>query len=198
MRRIVRPPRPQTPAPPAAAPQSTPADDGLALFRSALAGVRELPAPPPPPAGPRPPARATFRRRDDEQVLEDSLVLGPGELLVETGDELLFRRAHIASRTLERLRRGEYTVKDELDLHGMSAVEAREAVRGFIAAAVAHQQRCVRVIHGKGLGSGPRGPVLKSAVNVWLRNTQAVLAFASARPMDGGTGALYVLLERQR
>jgi len=187
----------RTTPPPAPVPAPD-AEDERSLLERALAGVRPLPAPPPPPSAPRPPARATFRRRDEELVLDESLTLAPGELLVETGDELLFRRAHIATRTLERLRRGEYTVRDELDLHGLTAAQAREAVRTFLREAALHQRRCVRIIHGKGLGSGPRGPVLKSAVNGWLRNTRSVLAFASARGVDGGTGAMYVLLERSR
>ena len=191
MRRLIRPPPPAT-----AAPVNDATTDDRALFRAALKDVRPLPTPPPPPAAPRPPARATFRRRDDAEVLAESLALGPGELLVETGDELLFRRAQITARTLDRLRRGEYTVRDELDLHGMTSSEAKAAVRAFLAHAVSERLRCVRSVHGKGLGSGPRGPVLKGAVNVWLRNSAAVLAFSSARPVDGGTGALYVLLGR--
>ncbi len=191
MRRDSRPARPSAP------PGAPPAVEDQALFRQALADVRPLPPTPPPPPLPRPPARATFRRRDDADVLAESLVLAPGELLVETGDELLFRRAHITDKTLEKLRRGEYTVKAELDLHGLTEAEAREAVRSFIAEAGLERLRCVRIIHGKGLGSGPRGPVLKGAVNGWLRRAAAVLAFASARPVDGGTGALYVLLARR-
>jgi DNA-nicking Smr family endonuclease len=135
-----------------------------------------------------------MRRADDEAVLAESLELGPGELLVETGDELLFRRATISGRTLRRLQRGEFRVEDEIDLHGLVSVEAREELRTFLNEAVHRGFRCVRVIHGKGLRSGPRGPVLKHAVNTWLRKTHAVLAFASARQVDGGTGAVYVLL----
>jgi DNA-nicking Smr family endonuclease len=170
--------------------------DDTGLFRDAVRDVRPLPAPPPPPEPPRPPPRAHMRRADDEAVLVESLELGPGELLVETGDELLFRRATISGRTLRRLQRGEFRVEDEIDLHGLIAVEAREALRSFLNEAIRRGLRCVRVIHGKGLRSGPRGPVLKHAVNTWLRKTGAVLAFASARQVDGGTGAVYVLLYR--
>ena len=97
---------------------------------------------------------------------------------------------------LRRLRRGEYAIRDELDLHGMTQDEARAALGAFLAEAVSQGQRCVRIIHGKGLGSGHRGPVLKSAVNRWLRRHGDVVAFSSARRNDGGTGALYVLLAR--
>jgi DNA-nicking Smr family endonuclease len=184
--------RPPTPP---HAPANAPGDD-TELFRDAVRDVRPLPVPPRVTERPRPPPIAQFRRADDEAVLAESLELGPGELLVETGDELLFRRAEISSRTLRRLQRGEFRVEDELDLHGLIAAEAREAVRTFLNEALRRDMRCVRVIHGKGLRSGPRGPVLKHAVNTWLRKTAAVLAFASARQTDGGTGAVYVLLAR--
>jgi DNA-nicking Smr family endonuclease len=184
-------------APHAADPRAdAPVRGDDALFREAVRDVRPIDAPPAPPPAPRPPPRAHFRRADEEAVLAESLELGPGELLVETGDELLFRRAALSGRTLERLRRGEYVVEDEIDLHGLIAVEAREALRAFLNDALKRGLRCVRVIHGKGLRSGPRGPVLKHAVNTWLRKTAAVLAFASARQVDGGTGAVYVLLRR--
>lgn len=169
----------------------------VALFRDAVRDVRPLPPRAAGPERPRPPPRAHFRRADEERVLAESLELGPGELLVETGDELLFRRAAVASRALERLRRGELSIEDEIDLHGLTAVEAREAVRQFLAEALRRGLRCVRVVHGKGLRSGPRGPVLKHAVNTWLRKVDAVVAFVSARPVDGGTGAIYVLLRHR-
>ena len=96
---------------------------------------------------------------------------------------------------MRRLRRGHYRVESELDLHGLTVPEAKQALRDFLARAIARQCRCVRIIHGKGLGSGPRGPVIKQAVNVILRRTDPVIAFCSARQVDGGTGAIYVLLQ---
>jgi DNA-nicking Smr family endonuclease len=128
-------------------------------------------------------------------VLEESL---HGELvgdpLVASGEELSFRRPGVAESVLRKLRRGEYRVGGELDLHGLTAVQAKQALRAFLAAAVARHAGCVRIIHGKGLRSGHRGPVLKSVVSGGLRRTAAVVAFVSARPVDGGTGAVYVLL----
>jgi DNA-nicking Smr family endonuclease len=171
-------------------------DADEAAFRDAVRDVRRLASSSPVPRTPRPPARARFRRADDLRVLEESLELSPGELLVESGDELVFRRATVAPRLLDRLRRGEFAVADEIDLHGLRAVDAREALRAFLAAALRRGLRCVRVVHGKGLRSGPHGPVLKHAVNVWLRKVDAVVAFASAPRHDGGTGAVYVLLAR--
>ena len=78
--------------------------------------------------------------------------------------------------------------------YGLTERDAKQVLRDFLAEALDHDHRCVRIVHGKGRGSGPRGPVLKRAVNHWLRQTAAVQAFASARSADGGTGAVYVLL----
>jgi DNA-nicking Smr family endonuclease len=135
-----------------------------------------------------------FRRQAEREVLRESIVLTPAELDVESGDELSFRRPGIQDTLMRRLRRGHYRVESELDLHGLTLPEAKEQIRSFVARSIARQARCVRIIHGKGLGSGPRGPVLKHAVNVILRRFDAVLAFCSARQVDGGTGAIYVLL----
>ena len=129
-------------------------------------------------------------------MLADSLAFDAHDLDVESGDELGYRRDGISESVLRRLRRGEYAIRDEIDLHGMTQDEARAALGAFLAEAMLHDRRCVRVIHGKGRGSGHRGPVLKSAVNRWLRRHAAVAAFCSARRNDGGTGALYVLLSR--
>jgi DNA-nicking Smr family endonuclease len=150
----------------------------------------------------RPPERerrrpsAASRRADEARVLAESLGFDAHDLDVESGDELGFRRDGISESVLRRLRRGEYAIRDEIDLHGMTQDEARAALGAFLAEAVSQGQRCVRIIHGKGLGSGHRGPVLKSAVNRWLRRHGDVVAFSSARRNDGGTGALYVLLAR--
>ena len=108
-------------------------------FRDAVKDVKPLPPRPPPPKRPPPPARAAFARLDEQQVLNDSLLLGPGELLVETGEELLFRRAHLTDGLLRRLRRGEFAVEGELDLHGLNSPHAREALRGVLNDARRHR-----------------------------------------------------------
>ncbi|HNP64492.1 MAG TPA: Smr/MutS family protein, partial [Woeseiaceae bacterium] len=95
-----------------------------------------------------------------------------------------------------KLGRGGYSVQAEIDLHGMTLAEAKLRLRDFIDYSAKRGHLCVRVVHGKGLGSGERGPVLKGAVNHWLRRFDPVLAFVSTRQVDGGTGAVYVLLER--
>lgn len=143
---------------------------------------------------PKPPAKARFRRADEREVLKESLLPPHDEAMLSTGDELSFRRAHVPEAVLTKLRRGQFAVGAEIDLHGMTAIESRAALRDFIAQAVAMRMSCVRVIHGKGRRSGPRGPVLKNVVNHWLQRADDVLAFGSARAVDGGSGAIYVLL----
>ena len=112
-----------------------------------------------------------------------------------TGDGVLsFQRAGVRTQVVRRLRRGLYPVDNELDLHGLSQSAARAQLADFIVRSRESGCRCVRIIHGKGYRSGARGPVLKIAVNHWLRRHMDVMAFVSARPIDGGAGAVYALL----
>jgi len=170
--------------------------DDKRLFRDAVRDVKRLRTNPRvTPPKPRP--RARFARLDNLEVLQESLNLAPGDLLVETGDELSFRRAGVQDAVLRKLRRGQYRVEAELDLHGLTVAQSKVELRDFLLNAQRAGMRCVRIIHGKGLGSGHRGPVLKNTANVLLQRTDAVPAFSSARPVDGGTGAIYVLLGRR-
>ncbi|HEY4366569.1 MAG TPA: Smr/MutS family protein, partial [Steroidobacteraceae bacterium] len=146
---------------------------------------------------PKPPPRARFKRADERAVLQESLETAPDELLT-TGEELSFRRPHVPESILLKLRRGQYAVDAEIDLHGMTAAQAKAALREFLADAIEQRMSCVRVVHGKGNRSGPRGPVLKNVVNHWLQRSDRVLAFGSARAVDGGSGAAYVLLNSHR
>jgi DNA-nicking Smr family endonuclease len=112
-----------------------------------------------------------------------------------TGDgPLSFQRAGVRLQVMRRLRRGLYPIEDELDLHGLTQTAARARLADFLARSRDGGCRCVRIIHGKGYRSGVRGPVLKTAVNLWLRRHTDVMAFVSARAIDGGAGAMYVLL----
>jgi DNA-nicking Smr family endonuclease len=113
---------------------------------------------------------------------------------IGSADALSFQRAGVRTQVVRRLRRGLIPVEGELDLHGLSQAAARDQLAEFLAYSRNSGRRCVRIIHGKGYRSGARGPVLKMAVDLWLRRHLDVMAFTSARPMDGGTGALYVLL----
>jgi DNA-nicking Smr family endonuclease len=128
---------------------------------------------------------------DDMPLLPDSL---PAEDSVTGAEVLSFRRPGVRTQTLRRLRRGLFPVEDQLDLHGLNQSTARDSLAEFIEQSRGAGYRCVRIVHGKGYRSGARGPILKIAVNSWLKRHGDVMAFTSARTIDGGTGALYVLL----
>ena len=133
------------------------------------------------------------------EVLDESLSdTDPWEAGFEAGDELNFLREGLASDTLRKLRRGHWVVQGALDLHGHTAVEARAALAGFLHACVNDGLRCVRIVHGKGLRSKNREPVLKTKVANWLRQRDEVLAYCQARQCDGGSGAVIVLLKTRR
>lgn len=143
----------------------------------------------------KPPPKARFSRADEQRALEESLEADVDEAETFAGEALRYHRSSIGRRTMRRLARGYYAVQGEIDLHGLTVSEARPKLEAFIEDSVRARRRCVRVVHGKGLGSGARGPVLKAAVNRWLRRWDRVLAFVSTRRVDGGTGAVYVLLD---
>ena len=175
-----------------------PSAEEKALFRAAVADAVPLRHQKALPHRPTPPPIPRQRLRDEEQVLDDMLSdsLDPADL--ETGDELLYCRNGLQHSVLRKLRRGHYSVGAELDLHGMRVAEARQALTAFLQHAMACDIKVVRIVHGKGNGSLNRQPVLKGKVNHWLQQRIEVLAFCSARPIDGGTGAIYVLLRRAR
>jgi DNA-nicking Smr family endonuclease len=171
-------------------------DPDALLFRQAVQDAKRL-APSGPPAATRrrPAPRARFTREDRHAVLRESLSSEGGDPELAAGDELVYHRSGVQMTVLRKLRRGQYRVQAEIDLHGLTVVEAKQALRDFLAGALHRQFRCVRIIHGKGLRSGHRGPVLKGAVSSVLRRVGAVVAYVSARQVDGGTGAVYVLLD---
>jgi DNA-nicking Smr family endonuclease len=135
------------------------------------------------------------RIEDDQQVLIAS-VSDEFEIdtLLHTDAELSFRRPGIGPDVLRKLRRGEWVIQDHLDLHGARVDEARELLAGFLREALRRGFRCVRIVHGKGLGSKDKVPVLKGKARVWLAQREEVIAFCQARPAEGGSGALVVLL----
>jgi DNA-nicking Smr family endonuclease len=186
-------------------------DADKALFRAAMKDVRRLQtearrndAPPhsasPRDAPPRPRPRARFTRADRLAVLAESLAdpRQPLAPVIEMGDELQFRRAGVQELVYRKLRRGQYRVDAELDLHGLTAAQTESQLAAFLAEALLREWRVLRVVHGKGLRSGNRGPVLKLLVNSYLQRVGAVIAFASAREVDGGSGACLVLLASKR
>ncbi len=170
------------------------AGEAARLFRAAVRGVKPLAGGAHAPRRPKPRPHARFTRADRAVVLRESLAAEPPDPALAGGEELVYRRPGVQLSVMRRLRRGEYRIEREIDLHGLTVAEAKQALRNFLIDALSGQVRCVRIVHGKGLRSGHRGPVLKAAVSAVLRRTGAVLAYVSARPADGGTGAVYVLL----
>jgi len=140
------------------------------------------------------PARARAAAREaarDMPLLAEEV---SAEDAVSGTEALSFRRPGVRTQTLRHLRRGLYPVEDAIDLHGMSQAAARDSLAEFLEQSRLSGYRCVRIVHGKGYRSGARGPVLKIAVNAWLKRHADVMAFTSARGIDGGTGAVYALL----
>jgi DNA-nicking Smr family endonuclease len=171
------------------------ADAGV--FRAAVSDVKPLAHQPLAPGLAKPKPRARLRRPapGETESLDETMPLIAAAPAHESGaDPVSFQRSGVRTQVMRRLRRGLYPAEDELDLHGLNQAAARDRLADFIAGSRDAGRRCVRVIHGKGYRSGARGPILKSAVNLWLRRHLDVMAFTSARAIDGGTGAVYVLL----
>jgi DNA-nicking Smr family endonuclease len=168
-------------------------DKDARAFRAAMANIKPLPSKPTRQV-PKPKPRARFARAAVTEVLEQSLSGKPDPDEPLLGDGLYYARPGMQPAVLRKLRRGQFSVGDVLDLHGMRSRDAHQALAEFLQEVLARRTRCVRIIHGKGYRSGPRGPVLKQKLSGWLRERDEVMAFCSARPVDGGTGAVYVLL----
>lgn len=138
---------------------------------------------------------AKQRQKDEEAVLRDALSDEfDVSTLLDTDEALSFRRPGIGPDVTHKLRKGDWSIQREIDLHGLRSDEARVALAEFIR--LSHRQglRCLRVVHGKGLGSPGKTPVLKNKVHSWLVQKSQVMAFVQAKPAEGGAGALVVLL----
>lgn len=168
-----------------------------ALFREMVGAVRPLEKQQHRPQRPAPKPNAAQRDADEQNVLDELLSHEIDPATVETGEEIFFLRDGVQHRVLRQLRRGRYSVEACLDLHEMNAQAAEISIREFLADSQHLGKRCIKVIHGKGLRSKSRGPVLKNLTNSLLRRHKAVLAFASAPFHDGGTGAVHVLLRKR-
>jgi DNA-nicking Smr family endonuclease len=132
---------------------------------------------------------------DEERVLRESISDDfDVSTLLDTDDQLSFRRPGIGVEITRRLRAGHWSIQRQLDLHGLRREDARDALSVFIRESHKTGVRCVRVVHGKGLGSPGKTPVLKGRVQSWLIQKAEVIAFVQARPAEGGAGALVVLL----
>ena len=163
-------------------------------FRKAVADAEPLAQPRKVVHSRRPAPVPNQRMRDERAVLEESL--GPVSLddAIDSGNELAYLADGLRRDVLRKLRRGHWVVEDELDLHGMNRHTAAVAVPEFLKACKKRRMRCVRIIHGKGLGSPHREPVLKNLVRKWLLREE-VLAFSQAPAAQGGAGAVLVLLK---
>jgi DNA-nicking Smr family endonuclease len=171
-----------------------PGDDDGNAFRRAMAGVRPLPRHSAAPVQSRPRSIAPLTRTRSRDLLHESHATAADPAVLSAGDEPTFSRTYVRDAVMRKLKRGQIAVEAEIDLHGLRQHAAQVALRQFLNDCVHRGLRCVRVIHGKGLRSGPGGPVLKLVVHHWLRKVENVAAFAAARPADGGSGAVYVLL----
>ena len=168
------------------------------LFARSIGPVRPLPSKhrQSKPAAPARPQPVPVQHRLDEQAvmreaLSDEFDV---ETLLETDETLSFRRPGLGPDVVRKLRRGGWQLQGQFDLHGLRREDARQALADFIRQAHKNGWRCVRVVHGKGLGSPGKTPVLKGRVQSWLVQKKEVLAFVQARPAEGGAGALVVLL----
>lgn len=173
-------------------PQIT--EDERSLFRSEVGRVAPLNRDRVQRTRTLPSAQPRSRDADEAAVLGELLDGDPEDM--DTGEGLYFARPGVQHSVMRRLRRGQYSCQSELDLHGLFVATARQRLPRFLSEARARGCRCVRIVHGKGLRSGHRGPVLRNKVAAWLRQRDEVLAYCSARRVDGGTGAVYVLLRR--
>ena len=139
---------------------------------------------------------AKQRQKDEEAVLRDALSDEfDASTLLDTDEMLSFRRPGIGRDVTHKLRKGDWAIQGEVDLHGLRTEEARVVLAEFIRNAHRQGLRCLRVVHGKGLGSPGKTPVLKSKVHSWLVQKNQVMAFVQAKPAEGGAGALVVLLK---
>lgn len=174
-------------------------EDDLRLFYSAMDGVEQLTERGEAPV-PNVPLPEIIDENAEALAQLSEMVASQGEFDVADTEEYIEGSAPGVDRNLLRtLRRGDFSVQGRLDLHGMTQVEARDAVERFLSESRRSRKRCVLLVHGRGLNSRDSIPVLKQQVKAWLsqkRIGQMVLAFATARPQDGGAGAVYVLLRR--
>lgn len=174
---------------------STQDDDEMALFHAAMRDVAPLPATgtvvqhkPSIPPVPR-------KSNPQEQLITADALSDHIAIEMEAGDDWSYVRPGMPRLTLRKLRRGHWGIQGSLDLHGFTRDEARQELSIFLNACVHSKFRCVRIIHGKGLSSKNREPILKTRIGNWLLQRADVLAFCQARAEDGGGGAILILLK---
>lgn len=175
-------------------PKTSVSADDLRLFSEAVGPVRPILSPGVVSLRKRPRPEPHQSRRDEANVTTELLSSEIDPAAVEIGEELSYLKSGLSPRLLRRLKRGQFSIADEIDLHQMTSKVARTAIKQFLDENIRHGRLCVKIIHGKGLRSRAEGPVLKRLVESMLRHRGDVLAFASAKPSEGGSGATIVLL----
>ena len=166
------------------------------LFVRAAGAVKPINHPPRVRLAPEQPAPIPVQKQLDEQRVLREAISDEFDVstLLDVDDAMSFRRPGIGTDVTRKLRKGDWSIQREIDLHGLRREEARERLAAFVRTAFKDGVRCVRVVHGKGLGSPGKAPVLKAKVQGWLIQKNEVLAFVQARADEGGAGALVVLL----
>lgn len=175
-------------------PPASISDDDALLFREAVGEVRRIEAEAAP-SVPKPAPLPRMFEADEAAVTDELLLMDFDPASLEVGEELAYLHEGYPPKLLRQLKRGQFSVGEVLDLHQMNAAAAQLAIAEFLAEAHRRNLHCVRIIHGKGLRSKATGPVLKGLTDRLLRRRDDVVAFASARPAQGGTGAVVVLLK---
>ena len=175
-------------------PANVSAED-LRLFAEAVGPVRRMRSQEPAAERARPEPEPRQVLLDEARVSDELMHSAIDPADVEVGEELSYLKDGHSPQVLRRLKRGHYSIADEIDLHQMTTVVARAAVKAFLDDSRRDGRLCVKIIHGKGLRSRAEGPVVKRLVDGLLRRRADVLAFASAKPAEGGTGAVIVLLK---
>ena len=167
------------------------------VFASFVGHVKPLPHKARVPLASVPPAPIPVQQQlDAQKVLQETMSdEWDTSSLLDADESLSFRRPGIGIDVTRKLRKGDWSIQAQVDLHSLRTDEAREALGSFIRESYKHGLRCVRVVHGKGLGSPGKVPVLKNKVHSWLIQKNQVLAFVQATPAQGGAGALVVLLQ---
>ena len=170
------------------------------LFQAAIGKVERLPDRGLANLTPKPPAPIPIQHQRDEEAAYQEAISDEVDVttLLETDEHLSFRRPGVGADVTQKLRKGKWAIQKQIDLHGLRSDEARETLTTFIREAHKQGIRCVRVVHGKGLGSPGKAPVLKEKVHRWLVQKTEVVAFVQAQPAQGGAGALVVLLQPVR
>lgn len=169
--------------------------EDIALFHEAIGPVRRIEAPPAPPAAPKPRPKPRQHEADEIEALRESRSEAAVASALAASEDLRYLADGRSPRLLRRLRRGQYAVQDEIDLHHLSGDQAEAVLRQFLGEARAAGHLCLRIVHGKGQHSRDGIPVVRNRVDALLRRRGEVLAFTSAPPAQGGSGALLVLLK---